>query len=110
MSFVAPAVSFLRFLLRPLGYLMFVIALAALSGTARVLGTRHELGFFSGRLAGMLWRYPEVTRRGVQVAWLAWATLFAIALSPLDPIASSWDEVALGAVALVAVWHWLVGG
>lgn len=102
--------SFFRLLVRPLGYLLFVISLAALSGAARLLGDRHELGFFSGRLAGMLWRYPEVTRRGVQVAWLAWATLFAIAVSPLDPIATRWDEVALGAVALAAVWHWLVGG
>jgi hypothetical protein len=102
--------SFFRFLLRPLGYLMFALALAALSGAARLLGERHELGFFSGRLADMLWRYPEVTRRGVQMAWLAWAALFVVALSPLDPIASSWDEVALGAVALLAVWHWLAGG
>ena len=102
--------GFFRLLLRPLGYLMFVVSLAALSGAAIVLGERHELGFFSGRLARMLWRYPEVTRRGIQVAWLAWATLFVLALSPLDPIASSWDEVALGAVALLAVWHWLAAG
>jgi hypothetical protein len=95
---------------RPVAYLLFVVSLAALSGAAKLLGERHELGFFSGRLARMLWRYPEVTRRGVQMAWLAWATLFVIAASPLDPIASSWDEVALGAVALLAVWHWLAVG
>ena len=96
----------LRLFLRPVGYLLFVVSLAALSVAARLLGERDELGFFSGRLAAMLWRYPEVTRRGVQMAWLAWAALFAITLSPLDPIASSWDEVALGALALLAVWHW----
>lgn len=82
----------------------------ALSGAARLLGETHELGFFSGRLAGMLWRYPEVTRKGVQMAWIAWAALFVIALSPLDPIASPWDEVALAAVALVVIWSRLVGG
>jgi hypothetical protein len=103
-------VSVFRILLRPVGYLLFVVALAALSGAARLLGDRHELGFFSGRLAGMLWRYPEVTRRGVQMAWLAWATLFAVAVSPLDPIASSWDEVALAGLALLAVWHWFAVG
>jgi hypothetical protein len=110
MSLVTHIVTLVRFLLRPVGYLMFVVSLAAMSGAARLLGEKHELGFFSGRLARTLWRYPEVTRRGVQMAWLAWAAAFAIAVSPLDPIASSWDEVALGAVALIAVWHWLVGG
>lgn len=94
-----------RTVLRPVGYLMFVLALAALSGAAKVLGERHELGFFSSRLASMLWRYPEVTRRGVQVAWLIWAILFGVALSPLDPIASSWDEVALGGLAFLVIWH-----
>ena len=82
----------------------------ALSGAARLLGHTHELGFFSSRLATTLWRYPEVTRRGVQMAWIAWAALFAIALSPLDPIASPWDEVVLAAVALLVIWHRLVGG
>lgn len=99
-----------RPLLRPLGYLLFVVALAALSGAAKVLGDSHELGFFSGRLARMLWRYPEVTRRGVQIAWITWALMFGVALSPLDPIASRWDEVALGALALAAVWHRIVHG
>jgi hypothetical protein len=87
------------------GFLMFVVALAALSGAAWLLGERDELGFFSGKLASMLWRYPEVTRPGVQVAWLTWAILFGVALSPLDPIATRWDEVALGGLALLALWH-----
>ena len=99
-----------RLLVRPVGYLLYVVALAALSGAAKLLGDGHELGFFSGRLAKMLWRYPEVNRRGVQMAWLAWATLFVIAVSPIDPIASSWDEVVLGALALLAVWHWFAAG
>jgi hypothetical protein len=74
---------------RPVACLMFVVAVVALSGTAKVLGNKHELGFPSGRLASMLARYPEVTRPGVQVAWLTWAVLFGVALSPIDPIASS---------------------
>ena len=77
---------------------------------ARLMGEDHELGFFAGRLSGTLWRYPEVTRRGVQMAWLAWAALFGVAASPLDPIASPWDEVALAAVAIAFLWHRLVGG
>ena len=97
-----------RLIVRPLGYLAFVVALLALSVAARLLGERHELGYFTGRLARMLWRYPEVTRPGVQVAWLVWATLFAIAASPIDPIASSWDEVALGAVALINFVAWIL--
>jgi hypothetical protein len=101
-------VFLVRLIARPFGYLSFVLALAALSGAARLLGEEHELGFFSERLARALWRYPEVTRRGVQVAWLIWAVLFGIAVSPLDPIASSWDEVALAAVALVVLWHRIV--
>jgi hypothetical protein len=96
--------------LRPVGYLMFAVAAAALSGAATVLGDKDELGFFSGRLASMLWRYPEITRRGVQVAWLTWAVLFGVAVSPLDPISSSWDEVALGGLAVPALWHHLFGG
>ncbi len=78
---------------------MFAVALLALSSAAHLLGDEHELGFFSGRLSAALWRYPEVTRRGVQMAWLVWAVLFGVAASPLDPIATPWDEVALGAVA-----------
>jgi hypothetical protein len=102
--------SSLRFLARPVGYLAFVVSLVALSGAARLLGETHELGFFAGRLARMLWRYPEITRSGVRMAWLVWAALFGIALSPADPIATGWDEVALGAVALLGLWHWRAGG
>jgi hypothetical protein len=92
-----------RRLARPFGYLAFVVSLAALSGAARLLGEDHELGYFSARLSRMVWRYPEVTRRGVQMAWFVWAVLFAVAVSPIDPIPSSWDEVALGALALLAL-------
>ncbi len=99
-----------RLAVLPLGYLAFVGAVAALSATAWLLGDRHELGFFSGRLAQAVWRYPEVTRRGVQIAWLAWAALLAIALSPIDPLATRWDEVALVAVALAVVWRRLFVG
>jgi hypothetical protein len=102
-------VGWARALLRPFGYLAFVIALAALSGAAWLLGERHELGFFADRLSRMLWRYPEVTRRGVETAWLVWAALFALAVSPLDPIASWWDEVVLAALALGALWHRIHG-
>jgi hypothetical protein len=91
--------------LRPFGYLAFVVALAALSTAARLLGQDNELGFFAGRLNSMIWRYPEVTRRGVQMAWLMWVGLFLIALSPFDPIPSRWDEVLLGALALGVVWR-----
>ena len=100
----------LRTILLPIGYLMFAVSLLALSSAAHLLGDDHELGFFSRRLSAALWRYPEVTRRGVQMAWLVWAILFGIAASPLDPIATPWDEVALGAVALAFLWHRLVGG
>jgi hypothetical protein len=98
-----------RWLVRPFGYLAFVLAVAALSAAARVLGEEHELGFFSERLAQAVWRYPEVTRRGVQMAWLAWMLLFALALSPIDPLATRWDEVALGALALAVLWRRLGG-
>ena len=92
-------------LLRPVGYLAFVVALAALSAASRLLGEDDELGFFSARLSKMLWSYPEVTRGGVQAAWVLWAVLFVIALSPVDPIPSSWDEVVLGALALGVAWR-----
>jgi hypothetical protein len=95
----------LRLAALPFGYLMFVLALAALSSAARLLGEDHELGFFSQRLSKTVWRYPEVTRRGVQIAWLAWAALFALALSPVDPLATRWDEVVLAGLALVVVWR-----
>jgi hypothetical protein len=90
---------------RPFGYLAFVLALAALSASAKLLGEEHELGFFAGRLHETIRRYPEVTRRGVQMAWLSWFFLLALALSPLDPIASRWDEVLLFAIALGVLWH-----
>jgi len=93
----------MRWLLRPLGYLVFVVGLFGLSAAARLLGDEHELGYFSGRLAQAVWRYPEVTRRGIQVAWLVWALLFAVSLTPLDPLATRWDEVALAAAALVVL-------
>jgi hypothetical protein len=98
----------LRFLFRPIGYLAFVVALTALSLAAKVLGESHELGFFAGRIAQRIWRYPEVTRRGVQMAWLVWLVLFVLAVSPLS--ATHWDEVALAAVAVAVFWRRLVGG
>jgi hypothetical protein len=98
-----------RSLLRPFGYLTFVVGLLALSAAARLLGEKHELGFFSGRLARTVWRYPEVTRRGVQVAWLVWALLFCVAVSPLDPLATPWDEAALAAGALFVLGHHVYG-
>ena len=99
----------MRLVVRPVGYLVFVMALLALSGAARLLGQDHELGFFSERLSQTLWRYPEITRRGVQTAWLVWAGLFGIALSPVDPFSTPWDEAALVAVALIVLWHRLYG-
>jgi hypothetical protein len=99
----------IRLIARPFGYLAFIVALVALSGAAWLLGDRHELGFFSGRLADSLWRYPEVTRRGIQMAWLTWGLLFVIAISPIDPLTTRWDEVVLGALAFLAVWNWLFG-
>jgi hypothetical protein len=95
--------------MRPFGYLAFVVALGALSAAARLLGDEHELGFFAGRLNQMIWRYPEVTRRGVQMAWLVWFVLFGLALSPWDPIASRWDEVLLGALAVGVLWRRMIG-
>jgi hypothetical protein len=94
-----------RACLRPFGYLAFVVALGALSSAARLLGEEHELGFFAGRLGGMIWRYPEITRRGVQMAWLTWAVLLGVAVSPADPIASRWDEALLLALAVCAIWR-----
>jgi hypothetical protein len=94
-----------RACLRPFGYLAFVVALGALSSAARLLGDDHELGFFAGRLSGMIWRYPEITRRGVQMAWLTWAVLLAVALSPADPITSRWDEALLLAFAACVIWR-----
>jgi hypothetical protein len=100
----------LRALARPFGYLAFVVALASLSVAAKLLGDRDELGYFTDRLARTIWRYPEVTRRGVQIAWLVWTLAFVIALPPIDPLATPWDEVVLGAVAMIVLWRRLVGG
>jgi hypothetical protein len=101
----------IRFLVRPLGYLAFVLALASLSAAAKLLGEKDELGFFTGRLANMLWRYPEVTRKGVQIAWVAWAVAFAVCISPYDPFTTTpWDEVVLGAAAMAVLWRRTVGG
>lgn len=96
-----------RLLLRPLGYLAFVLALAALSTAAWLLGDAHELGYFARRLGRIIWRYPEVTRRGVQMAWVAWTTLFALAVSPWSP--TQWDEVALALVAVIVLGRRFVG-
>jgi hypothetical protein len=96
-------------LLRPFGYLAFVVALWALSAAARLLGEEHELGFFAQRLNRMIWRYPDVTRRGVQMAWLVWVVLLVIAVSPYDPLATGWDEVALVALAAGVLWHQRLG-
>ena len=95
---------------RPFGYLAFVLALTALSASAKLLGDEHELGYFAGRLSETRRRYPEVTHRGVQMAWLSWFLLFALALSPVDPIASHWDEVVLAAFALAVLWRRIGGG
>lgn len=102
-------VRVLRLIALPFGYLVFVVAIAALSLTAWLLGDRHELGFFSGRLAQAVWRYPEVTRRGVQIAWLTWAVMLGIAVSPIDPLATRWDEAVLLALGLAAAWRRLFG-
>ena len=100
----------LRLMCRPLGYLTFVCALFALSAASRLLGETHELGYLSGRLSRAVWRCPEVTRRGVQTAWLIWAALFAVAASPLDPLATRWDAVALAALAAAVGWRRLLDG
>jgi hypothetical protein len=95
----------LRLPCRALGYLAFVAALLALSAAARLLGETHELGYFCGRLTRAVWRYPEITRRGVQMAWVVWAVLFGVAASPVDPLATWWDAAGLGALAAVALWR-----
>jgi hypothetical protein len=95
----------LRFLLRPVGQIAFLISVLALSCCRRLLGEDDELGFFAGRLSGAIWRYPEVLRGGMQIAWIFWAALFATALSPIDPIASRWDEVVLAPLPALALWH-----
>ncbi len=93
---------------RPFGYLAFVVALWALSAAARLLGDEHELGFFAGRLNRTIWRYPQVTRRGVQMAWLTWLVLFVVTVSPADPLPTVWDEIALVALAAGVLWRQLL--
>jgi hypothetical protein len=94
-----------RLLARPLGHLAFVIALLALSGAAKLLGEGNQLGVICRRLSDSVWAHPDVTRPGIRIAWMIWAVLLAVALSPLDPFASRWDEVALVALGLAAVWR-----
>jgi hypothetical protein len=103
-------VGFLGRFVRPLGYLAFLLAVVALRAAARFLGERDELGFFASRLAALVWRYPEVMRRSVRTAWIVWAIALAVALSPIDPLLTVWDEVVLLAGALGVVWQRLVGG
>jgi len=95
---------------RALGYLAFALAVAALSLAATLLGERHELGYFAGRLSESLRRYPAITHRGVQLAWLCWLVLFIVAVSAVDPIPSRWDEVVLIVLAVVVLWRRLFAG
>jgi hypothetical protein len=92
-----------RLVVRPLGYLAFVFALGALSVAARLFGEQSELGVFSGHLARMIWRYPEVTRPCVQAVWALWALLFGLALSPVDPIATEPRSCSNYRIAALAV-------
>jgi hypothetical protein len=103
-------VYLLRVMCRPLGYLAFVCALFALTAASQLLGETHELGYLSGRLSRAVWSYPEITRRGVHTAWAVWAALFAVAASPLDPLATWWDAVALAALAAAVLWRRLLDG
>jgi hypothetical protein len=97
--------ALLRYLLRPFGYLLFVLAVLAMTGAAKLLGERDELGFFAERLSRTIWRYPEVTRPGIQVGWTLWAVLLVVSASPIDPLATGWDEVGLVAAGLGVAWH-----
>jgi hypothetical protein len=101
----ARARSLLLAITRPFGYLAFVLALTALSVAAKLLGPEHELGFFAGRLSETIRRYPEITRRGVQMAWLSWFVLLVVMVSPFDPLKTDWDEVVLVALGLAVVWR-----
>jgi hypothetical protein len=96
-----------RLVARPVGHLAFVVALLALSGAAKLLGEGNQLGVICRRLSDSMWAHPDVTRPGIRIAWLAWAVLLAVALSPLDPHANRWDAVVLVALGLAAVWRWL---
>ena len=99
-----------RLIFRPFGYLAFVCALFALSAAERLLGETDELGYFCGRLSRAVWRYPEITRRGVQMVWILWAIMFAVAASPLDPLATRWDAFALAYVGASVLWRRLFDG
>lgn len=81
------------------GYLAFALAVVALSTATALLGERHELGYFAGRLSGAIRRYPEITRRGVRMAWVCWALLLIVALTDSE----WWDEIILLAVAVAVV-------
>lgn len=94
-----------RLLIRPLGHLSFVIALLALTGAAKLLGEKNQLGAICSRLATTIWRHPDVTRPGFRLAWMLWGLLLAVAMSPLDPLATRWDAVVLVALGLGGVWR-----
>jgi hypothetical protein len=94
-----------RLLIRPLGHLSFVIALLALTGAAKLLGEKNQLGVICSRLSNAIWRHPDVTRPGFRFAWLLWGALLAVAMSPIDPLATRWDAVALVALGLAVVWR-----
>jgi hypothetical protein len=98
-------VNVLRTVLRPFGYLAFVAAVAMLSMAARLLGTKHALGFFAGRLAASIKLYPDVTRRGVQTAWAIWALAFLAAVSPNIALPSPWDVAITGGLGLLGALH-----
>jgi hypothetical protein len=95
----------LRAILRPFGSLAFVVALGVLWVSGRLLGAHDDLGFFAQRLHATITRHPEVIRQGLVMAWLLWLLAFVLALSPLDPIASRWDEVLLGGLAVNVLWR-----
>jgi hypothetical protein len=94
-----------RLVARPLGHLVFVVAVVALSGAANLLGEGNQLGVICRRLSDSLWSHPDVVRPGIRIAWLVWAVLLAVALSPLDPHANRWDAAVLVALGLAAVWR-----
>ncbi|HWG09479.1 MAG TPA: hypothetical protein VN672_10795 [Solirubrobacteraceae bacterium] len=99
-----------QLLLRPFGYLAFTVAVWALAICARLLGREHDLGGFAGRLALAFGRHPELTRQGLRVAWTLWGFALVLACSPLDPLATWWDEVVLVAIAAGMLWQRLFTG
>jgi hypothetical protein len=94
-----------RMVLRPFGSLAFVVAVGALWVSGRLRGEHDDLGFFAERLHATITGHPQVIRQGLQMAWLLWLLAFALALSPIDPIASRWDEVLLGGLAVNVLWR-----